>query len=327
MEFTVAQIQAAQSVLHRHTKETPVQTSELLNRLTGKNVWLKPEFNQYTGSFKYRGAFNFLASLDRSQYRGVIAGSSGNHGIAVSSIAGRMGIPATVCMAEDASLYKRKTILHQGAEVVSFNRMLQNREEVVKGIAEEYQLCMIPSANHPLIMAGAGTIALEMLSDVDEPVLDAIIVPVGGGGLASGVALAAHHVHPNIRIIGVEPAAANDASLSIKAGRIVTIDTPQTLADGLCHSHIEKLPFRIMQEQLEDIVTVTEQQIEYALELAHTRLDLAIEPTSAVVIAALLFADLPRHWRHIGIVLTGANMDPSVYPSLPNHIMQSSAVH
>ncbi|MEW4370674.1 threonine ammonia-lyase [Paenibacillus kandeliae] len=329
MMLTAQHIVAAQQTLQGHLAATPIETSHFLNERTGRNIWIKPEYKQHTGSFKYRGAFHFLSHLDQERYHGVVAGSSGNHGIAVSAIAEQMGIPATICMADDSSMYKRERILQQQAKVMTFNRMTHSRELLVQQLAEQQQLCIIPSAAHPLIMAGAGTIALDMLSEMQAAAveLDAIIVPVGGGGLASGVAVATHEVSPRTRIIGVEPLAGNDAQLSLRAGKIVQVDAPQTMADGLRHRQLEQLPFQMMQQHLDDIVTVSESEIQYACELAQGHLGWNIEPTSAVVIAALLFATLPSHWNHIGIVLTGANMQPVLHSTLSDPVVYHSATY
>jgi len=307
MVITLNHLLQAQTVLKHRVIHTPIQTREQLNRWTGKNIFIKPEYMQYTKSFKYRGAFYFLNKMDQTQYNGIIAGSSGNHGLALANIASHLRIAATICMATDASISKKQQIQAMQAHILEFDRLTQDRDQVTRDYAEQHRLCIIPSSNHPDIIAGAGTIGLELLKQI--PTLDAILVPVGGGGLASGVALAAHAINPHIQVIGVEPITAQDAKLSLKSGAIVTIDPPITIADGLRHNHIGPLTFEIMQRELADIITVSEIEIEQAMYNAHHYLHLPIEPSTAVVIAALLSHRIPDHLQNIGIVLSGGNYE------------------
>lgn len=307
MVITLNQLLQTQEDLQHHIRRTPIQTRDQLNHWTGKKVFIKPEYMQYTQSFKYRGAFHFLNRMDHTKYDGIIAGSSGNHGLALSTIASKLNIPVTICMAKDASLNKKQKIKALQACLLEFDRFTQDRDQVTKEYAEQHRLCIVPSSDHPDIIAGAGTIGLELLQQI--PTLDAILVPIGGGGLASGVALAAHAINPHIQVIGVEPITAQDAKLSLESGHIVTIDSPTTIADGLRHNHVGQLTFEIMQRELTDIITVSEVEIEQAMYSAHHYLDFPIEPSAAVVIAALLSNQIPDHLQHIGLVLSGGNYE------------------
>ncbi|WP_338021758.1 threonine/serine dehydratase [Bacillus pakistanensis] len=291
-------------------KPTPLLENPLLNSITDKKVFIKPEFKQWTGSFKYRGAYNFISQLDRTSRNGVIAGSSGNHGIAVSSIAEKFGVNATLCIPKDAPREKLIKINKFNPRVILFDRQKQDRTTLTEEIAGRDSLHIIPSSDHEKIIAGTGTIGIEMLEEHDG--LDVILIPVGGGGLASGVALAAHHMNPRVQVIGVEPEIGCDTKISLKANRITSILTPNTIADGLRHTQPGQLTFPIMKKHLDDVMTVTEEEILSAINFSHTKLGLKIEASSAVVIAALLYKKLPENIRKIGVVLSGSNYDHSL---------------
>jgi threonine dehydratase len=309
-------IQEAFGRLKGIANQTPVMTSRTLNRLTGQQVFLKCENFQRGGSFKFRGAYNTISQLTPEQkQKGIVAFSSGNHAQGVALAANILGIQAMNCMPQDAPSIKVQATKGYGVEVVFYDRQRENREEIAEKWSEEKGMTIIPPFDDPRIISGAGTAALELLKEVGE--LDAIIAPIGGGGLISGTALAAHGINPSIRIFGVEPEGAEDTLLSLQAGKRITIDPPHTIADGLRVTTPGHITFPIIQQHIEQVITVTDHEIMEALRFALTRLKIVIEPSSAVALAAVLTGRLPlKENKRIGVIISGGNVDPSLLAKL-----------
>ncbi|QKG85387.1 pyridoxal-phosphate dependent enzyme [Kroppenstedtia pulmonis] len=306
-----------QDILEAHQRlqgvshPTPVLTSRTFNRYAGCEVFIKCENLQRAGAFKFRGAYNAISQLpDEQKRQGVIAFSSGNHAQAVALASKILNVPAVICMPTDAPRVKLEATCNYGAEVVFYNRMTEDREKLAQQIAAERGLTLIPPYDHPLIMAGAGTAALELLRE--QPGLDAVITPVGGGGLLSGTAVAAKGESPHIRIFAAEPEQADDTRQSFQSGQRMEIPAPDTIADGLRNTMPGELTFPLIRHYVEDIVTVSESMIREAARFAFFRLKLIIEPSSAVALAALLNQRLPKDIRQIGVIVSGGNIDPSV---------------
>jgi threonine dehydratase len=310
--ITYDHVREAADRLKRVAHRTPVMTSRTLNRQTGREIYLKCEQFQRGGAFKFRGAYNTIAQLtEEEKQRGVLAYSSGNHAQGVALAARLSGVPAVICMPTDAPPVKlAATRETYGAEVLTFDRLTTDREAFGRQVAEERGLTIVPPFDHPHIMAGAGTAALELLEEV--PDLDAVIAPIGGGGLLSGTSIAAHGWNPKIRVFGAEPALAADTYRSFQAGARVSIDPPSTMADGLRATTPGALTFPILQSHVENVVLVTEEEIADAVRFALIRLKTVIEPSAAVALAAVRKGALPRDCRKVGVILSGGNIDPSL---------------
>jgi threonine dehydratase len=294
---------------------TPVLTSRTLNAMTGVEAFLKAENFQRSGAFKIRGATNFLYSMSEADRpRGVVAFSSGNHAQAVAIAARSLGMKATLVMPTDAPQSKLEATRGQGAEIVLYDRHKESREAIGHRISEETGATLVPPFDHPWIIAGQGTCALEFLSEIDE--LDALVVPLGGGGLISGCATIARSLQPDIRVFGVEPEAGNDYWLSRRAGYRVEIASPDTIADGLRTTKPGVHTFPIVQSLVEDVLLVTDDEIREALRFLLTRMKIVVEPSGAVGVAALLQAKLPAGLRRVGVVLSGGNVDLKVLAEL-----------
>ncbi len=295
--------------------KTPVLTSRTLNAMTGAEVYLKAENFQRGGAFKIRGATNFLYSIPESDRpRGVVAFSSGNHAQAVAIAARSLGMKATIVMPTDAPQSKLEATRAYGAEVVLYDRHTENREAIGRRISDETGATLVPPFDHPWIIAGQGTCALELLNEVSE--LDALLVPLGGGGLISGCATIAKSLRPSIHIFGIEPEAGNDYWLSRKTGAPVEIAAPDTLADGLRTTKPGVHTFPIVQRLVDDILLVTDDEIRVAMRFLLTRMKVLVEPSGAVGLAALLHAKLPGTLRRIGIILSGGNVDLQIIAGL-----------
>ena len=291
-------------VVHR----TPVVVSRTLDERCGSHLFLKCENLQRMGAFKFRGAYNLLSSLDAAQAKaGVVAFSSGNHAQGVALAARLLNVPATIVMPSDAPAVKLEATREYGAEVVLYERARSHREEIAASIAAERGATVVPPFDDARIVAGAGTAALEMLQDVDG--IDAVVVPVGGGGLMGGTALAAHGTDPRIEIYGVEPAAGDDFSQSLARGERVTIAVPRTIADGLQTTSPGVLTFAIAREHTRAIVTVSDGELREAMRFAFERLKLVIEPSAAAPIAALLQHRIDGlEGKRVGVIVSGGNV-------------------
>lgn len=294
-------------VAHR----TPIAASRTLDERTGAQVLAKCENLQRVGAFKFRGAYNAISRLSEEQMkRGVVTFSSGNHAQAVALVGKLLNTPTVIVMPNDAPAIKLAATRGYGAEVVLYDRVEQKREAIARQLADERGLTLIPPFDHPHIIAGQGTTALELLTDA--PDLDGLIVPIGGGGLIAGCCIAAHALKPNLRIFGVEPDTANDSYLSLQKGEIVSTPQSHSIADGLLPTAPGQLTFPIMQQHLEGIVLVTEEELAAATRFMLLRLKLLVEPSGAASIAALLAGKVPHvAGKKIGVVLSGGNVDPT----------------
>ena len=305
---TLAEIRAASARIRPNAKRTPVMTSRSFDGAAGLHAFFKCENLQTGGAFKIRGASNFIAQIPKDQLsRGVVAYSSGNHAQAVAIAARAAGAQATLVMPLDAPRSKVEATRAQGARIVTYDRLTEDRAAIGNRIAQETGAALVPPFDHPWIIAGQGTAALELLEEI--PDLDALVVPIGGGGLISGSSIAAKALRPGIRIIGVEPEDANDTALSLAAGRRVEIPPPATLADGLRSPMPGELTFPIIQRNVEQVVLVTDLEIREAVKFLLLRLKILVEPSGAVSAAAALSGRLPAGLGRVGMLLSGGNLD------------------
>jgi threonine dehydratase len=289
-------------------KRTPVLTSERFDAAAGVSAFFKCENFQKGGAFKIRGASNLIFSLPRETLaRGVVAYSSGNHAQAVAIAAKHVGARATIVMPSDAPRSKLESTRANGAEVVTHDRFGESREAMAARIAEETGATIVPPFDHPMIMAGQGTTALELLEEV--PDLDALISPVGGGGLLSGCCIIAHHLQPQLRIFGAEPEAGNDTFLSMIAGERVGISVPDTIADGLRSTKPGELTFAVLKEHAERILLASDAELKSTVAFLLSRLKILVEPSGAAAAAVVLCRKLPPGIKRIGIILSGGNVD------------------
>jgi threo-3-hydroxy-L-aspartate ammonia-lyase len=294
---------------------TPVIRSRTLDERVGATVFLKAENLQRIGAFKFRGAYNAIARLSREQLeRGIAAYSSGNHAQAVALAARELGSTAVIVMPADTPAAKLDAVAGYGAEIVTYDRYTDDREAIGAQLAADRGLALIPPYEHPDVMAGQGTAALELLEETGD--LDALVVPVGGGGLIAGSATAAKALQPGIRIVGVEPAAGDDTKRSLAAGERVRIEVPRTIADGQAAPIPGALTFAINQRLVDDIVLVTDDEIVDALRFAVDRLKLVLEPSGASGLAALLAGRLDPTPARIGVILSGGNVGAARLASL-----------
>ncbi len=315
LAISLDDVRDAAEQLRGVANRTPVHTSRTLNALTGREVWLKCENFQRGGSFKFRGAYNAISRLSPAQRaRGVVAFSSGNHAQGVALAARLLGVPAVICMPDDAPPVKLAATRGYGAEVAIFERATIDRDSFARAIAEERGMTVIPPYDHPQIIAGQGTVALELLEQVDG--LDALVIPVGGGGLIGGCAVAAKGLCPKMRIFGVETEGADDVRQSLARGERVTIAPPTTVADGIRTTAPGQLTFPIIQQLVEQVLVVSDAAVLDALRFILLRLKLVAEPTGAVGPAAVLGGLLPPECRRVGVVLCGGNIDPTLLARL-----------
>ena len=307
-QVTLRDIQAAAGRIRPIAQRTPVLTSRSFDAEAGLAAFFKCENFQTGGAFKIRGAANFVYSIPKDDLaRGVVAYSSGNHAQAVAIAAQSVGIPATLVMPEDAPRSKVEATRARGARIVVYDRFTQDRVALGKQIASETGATVVPPFDHPWIMAGAGTVAVELLEQA--PKLDALVICIGGGGLISGCSIAAKALDPSIRIFGVEPADANDTYLSLAADKRIEIPPPATIADGLRSPMPGELTFPIVQQNVEKIILVTDDEIRVTVKFLLTRLKILAEPSGAVSAAAVLFKKLSPGVGRVGVVLSGGNVD------------------
>jgi threonine dehydratase len=305
-------VRAAAERLRGIAHRTPVVTSATLDERTGARVYLKAENLQRVGAFKFRGAYNTIAQLSDEQKRaGVVAFSSGNHAQGVALAAKLLGVPATIVMPSDAPAAKLAATRGYGAEVVMYDRERMNRAELAASIAAERGARLVPPYDDPAIIAGQGTVALELIEDAAQ--LDVLLVPLGGGGLLAGCCLAASTMSPGVRIYGVEPEAGDDWVRSWDENRIVSIPVPKTIADGQQTQAPGELTWPIVRRLAAGIVTVTDDEIRAAMRFAFERLKLVVEPSGASALAALLFGKAKLRGGRIGVVVSGANVDPVTF--------------
>jgi threonine dehydratase len=298
-----------EGVVHR----TPVATSRTANALVGAELFFKCENLQRIGAFKLRGAYNALARFSAEQRRaGVVAFSSGNHAQAIALAARLLGIPAAIVMPTDAPAGKLAATRGYGAEIITYDRFAEDREAIARRLAGERGMTVIPPYDHADVIAGQGTAAAELFTDVGE--LDHLFVPLGGGGLLGGTALVARAVSPRCRVWGVEPEAGNDGQRSLRAGEIVHIPTPETIADGAQTQHLGELTFAIIRREVAGIVTATDAQLIEAMQFFAERMKLVVEPTGCLGFAGARHAgarhaDIPIAGSRVGVIVSGGNID------------------
>ncbi len=303
----LADIEQAAERIAGLAHRTPVLTSTHFNERTGAELYFKCENFQKVGAFKFRGACNAIRALTPEQARrGIVTHSSGNHGQAVALAAAMNGLKAVVVMPKDSARVKLEAVRGYGAEVVLCEPGIATRDAAVRKLIEQHGYHEIPPYDHPDIIAGQGTAALELLEEV--PDLDVIMAPVGGGGLLAGTAIAARHLKPAIRVIAAEPANADDAARSFRSGQIEPAASTQTIADGL-RTTLGVLNFAVIQRHVDDIVTVSEQAIIDTTREVWSRMKIIIEPSCAVPLAALLEGRFDAYSKKVGIILTGGNVD------------------
>ena len=290
-------------VAHR----TPVLRSRTLDALVGAEIFLKCENFQRIGAFKFRGAYNAASRLAPEQLsKGIAAYSSGNHAQAVALAARELGTTAVILMPEDTPQSKMDATAGYGAEIITYDRYTGDRVAIGEAMAADRGLALIPPYEHPHVIAGQATAALELIDEVGD--LDALVVPVGGGGLIAGSATAAKGLDPGIRVIGVEPEAGDDTKRSLEAGRRVSIPVPRTIADGQAADIPGELTFSINRRLVDDIALVTDDQIRETMRLAFERLKIVIEPSGASSLAALVAGRIDSVPSRIGVIVSGGNI-------------------
>ena len=303
-----ADITAAADRLDGVANRTPVMTSRTVDARTGATAFFKCENFQRVGAFKFRGGYNALAQFSAAQReRGVVAYSSGNHAQAIALAGQLLDIPAVIVMPENAPEVKLEATRGYGAEIVPYDPETTVREELAAEIAEARDLTLIPSFDHPDVIAGQGTAGLELLGAVDD--LDLLLVCCGGGGLLSGCALAAEQVQPGCRVVGVEPAAGDDATRSFHSGELKRVDNPDTVADGARTTCLGELTFPLVLEHVDDMVTVPDDALLETTQFLWERMKIVVEPTGALAATALLSGAVEAQDRRVGVVVTGGNVD------------------
>jgi threo-3-hydroxy-L-aspartate ammonia-lyase len=312
---TYDDVSAAARRLQGHAHRTPVLRSATADLRLKAELFFKCENLQRMGAFKFRGAFNALSRFDQAQRRGgVITFSSGNHAQAIALSARLLGIPAVIVMPLDAPQAKMEATRGYGAQVITYDRYTQDREALTAALAKERGMALIPPYDHPDVIAGQGTAARELLQETRG--LDALLVPLGGGGLLSGCALAARALSPECKVYGVEPEAGDDGRQSLRKGEIVHIPTPQTLADGAQTQHLGRFTFEVIRRDVDDIVTASDAQLVEAMRFFAERMKLVVEPTGCLAFAAACHAGLALQGKRVGVILSGGNVDLARYAQL-----------
>ncbi|MGD1874307.1 MAG: threo-3-hydroxy-L-aspartate ammonia-lyase [Mastigocoleus sp.] len=304
----LADIQAAAQCLQEVAHITPVLTSRAVDRVTGSQVFFKCENFQRTGSFKFRGAYNALSQLSpRKKQKGVITFSSGNHAQGLALAGKLLDIPITIVMPDDAPIVKQNATRGYGAEIVLYNKNETTREELTQKLSQERELIIIPPFDHPHIIAGQGTTALELITEVGK--LDLLLVCCGGGGLISGCGIATKALLSDCKVIGVEPEGADDATRSFYSKTLQTITNPETIADGAKTPSLGKITFPLILDYVDDMVTVSEEAIIRTMFFLWERLKIVVEPTGVLASAALLEGIVKAPGSRVGVIISGGNVD------------------
>ncbi|HWK61552.1 MAG TPA: threo-3-hydroxy-L-aspartate ammonia-lyase [Eoetvoesiella sp.] len=312
---TFDDVAAASERIRGYAHKTPVMTSRTVDEDFGASVFFKCENLQRMGAFKFRGGFNALSRLTPEQRKaGVVAFSSGNHAQAVALSARLLDIPATIVMPHDAPAGKMAATKGYGGNVVVYDRYTQDREQIGRELAEKHGLTLIPPYDHPDVLCGQGTVAKELFEELGP--LDALFVPLGGGGLLSGCALAARALAPDCQLYGVEPEAGNDGQRSLRTGAIVHIDTPKTIADGAQTQHLGNLTFPIIQRDVNDILTASDTELIDCMAFIATRMKIIVEPTGCLGFAAARRMKDRLKGKRIGVILSGGNIDMARFAGL-----------
>ena len=320
MLFRSDDVRAAAGRLAGQALKTPVRMSRQADERTGAQVFFKCENFQRMGAFKFRGAYNALAQFTPAQRaRGVIAFSSGNHAQAIALAARLLGMPSVIVMPQDAppaKLAATRGYQHgqAGSEVVLYDRYREDREAIGRRLAEERGMTLVPPYDHPHVMAGQGTAALELIQETGP--LDTLLVCVGGGGLISGCAVAATALSPGITVYGVEPEAGNDTQQSLAQGRIVRIDTPRTIADGAQTQAPGQLTFPVIQRLVKGVLTVSDAQLIATMRFFAERMKMVVEPTGCLAAAALLEGVVDLRGQRVGVILSGGNVDLPAFAAM-----------
>lgn len=305
--ISLADVRAAAARLDGVVHRTPVLHSTSFDERAGAEVWFKAEQFQRTGTFKIRGAYNMIASLaPEVRQRGVIAFSSGNHAQAVAFCGRLFAIPTVIVMPSDSPSVKMAATAGYGAEIVTYDRLTQNREDIARQIAEERGLTLVPPYNNPAIMAGQGTVALEFLEQ--QPDLDVIVAATGGGGLLAGTAIVAHGLRPDIKVIAAGTEGANHAWLSKRSDERVSIAVPDTIADAIRTGALGTLTWPIVRQEVADAVVVSDEEVKEAVRFVLMWMKTLIEPTAGVAAAAALTGKLNVYGKRIGVILCGGNI-------------------
>jgi threonine dehydratase len=308
LSISYADVAAAHERIKDAARRTPVFTSSTADAMTGARLFFKCENLQRMGAFKFRGAYNAISRFTTQQKAaGVLTFSSGNHAQAVALSAQLLGVRSVVLMPEDAPAVKVAATRGYGGEIVFYNRYKEDREALAQRLGPERSLTLIPPYDHPHVMAGQGTAAKELVEDVGR--LDVLVVCLGGGGLLSGCAVAARASNPDITIIGVEPEAGNDGQQSFRTGRIVHIDTPQTIADGAQTQHLGVHTFPVIRRLVNDIVTVSDAELVSAMKFFASRMKMIVEPTGCLAAAAVFEGKVDVRDKKVGVLISGGNVD------------------
>lgn len=301
-------VAAAAERIEGHAHRTPVMTSRTIDEEIGARVFFKCENLQRVGAFKFRGAFNALSRFSARQRKaGVVAFSSGNHAQAIALSARLLDMPATIVMPHDAPAAKVAATRGYGGSVVFFDRYTEDREQIGRDLADQHGMTLIPSCDHPDVVTGQGTAAKELFEEVGQ--LDALFVPLGGGGLLGGSALATRALSPGCKLYGVEPEAGNDGQQSFRSGAIVHIDTPKTIADGAQTQHLGNCTFPIIRRDVDDVLTATDAQLVECMRFFATRLKLVVEPTGCLGLAAAREMKARLRDQRVGVIVSGGNVD------------------
>ena len=312
---TYADVVAAADRIEGHAHRTPVITSRTADAELGAQIYFKCENLQRMGAFKFRGAFNALSKFDaRQRHAGVVAFSSGNHAQAVALSASLLGMPATIVMPSDAPAAKVAATRGYGGEVVLYDRYTEDREAIGCQLAEERGMTLIPPYDHADVIAGQGTAAKELIEETGP--LDALFVCLGGGGLLSGSALATRVLAPDCRIYGVEPEAGNDGQQSFRSGRLVRIETPQTLADGAQTQQLGHLTFPIICRDVFDVLTASDVELVACMRFFAERMKMVVEPTGCLGFAAARRMKAELAGKRVGVIVSGGNVDLPRYAAL-----------
>jgi threonine dehydratase len=305
---TFDDVAAAARRIEGHAHRTPVLRSRTADEELGAQLFFKCENLQRIGAFKFRGAFNALAKFDEQQRRGgVVAFSSGNHAQAIALAARILGMPATIVMPHDAPATKVAATKGYGGQVVIYDRYKDDREQIGRELAQKHGMTLIPPYDHPDVMAGQGTAAMELFEETGS--LDALFVPLGGGGLLSGTALATRALAPQCKLYGVEPEAGNDGQQSFRSGSIVHIDTPSTIADGAQTQHLGQHTFAVIRRDVDDVLTASDAQLVEAMRFFATRMKLVVEPTGCLGFAAAREMKAQLRGLRVGVLISGGNVD------------------
>jgi threo-3-hydroxy-L-aspartate ammonia-lyase len=305
---TFADVESAARQIAGAAHKTPVATSRTVNARTGATVFFKCENLQRSGAFKFRGAYNALSRLDAdARRRGVVTFSSGNHAQAIALAGQVLDIPRVIVMPTDAPAVKRRATEGYGGEVVQYDRDREDREAIGRRLASDRGLSLVPPYDHPHVIAGQGTAARELFEEVGT--LDYLFAPCGGGGLLSGSALAARALAPGCRVIGVEPAAGDDAARSFRTKSLQTVNNPKTVADGARTPSLGSLTLPLVLDNVDDVVTVDDPTLLRTMFYLWERLKLVVEPTGALGAAAALEGTTPIRGARVGVILSGGNVD------------------